>query len=67
MLKEVESGNFQSIKHLLANLCDWSIESSFNEKYYKINYLRSDKDMPEIEFLDYEPDGFTYKLRFYKA
>jgi hypothetical protein len=67
MLKEAISGNFMSIKNILMNLCDWSIESSFEDENYRVNYLRSDKNIPEIEFLDYKPDGFTYKLRFYKA
>jgi len=67
MLKEAESGHFMGIKNSLTNLCDWSIESSFEDENYRVNYLRSDKNIPEIEFLDYNPDGFTYKLRFYKA
>ena len=66
MLQEVEDGNFKSIKKLLTNLCDWSIESSFEDEHFRVNYLRSNKNILEIELLDYEPTGFTYRLRFYK-
>jgi len=66
MLQEVENGNFQSIKELLINLCDWSIESSFEGENFRVNYLRSDKNILAIEPLDYDPIGFTYRLRFYK-
>lgn len=65
MLKEVEDGNFAGIKKLLSNLCDWSIESSFEEENFRVNYLRSDRSIPEIEILDYKPEGFTHRLRFY--
>ena len=66
MLKEVEDGDFADIKKLLTNLCDWSIESSFQNESYRINYLKSDKKTLELEQLDYQPKGFTHRLRFYK-
>ncbi len=65
MLAEVENGDFQGIKESLTNLCDWSIESSYENENYRINYLRSDRSIDEIEILGQKPIGFTYILRFY--
>ncbi len=67
MQQEVEDGNFSDIKKLLMNLCDWSIESSHDKENYRINYLRSGNDMLPVEMLDYKPEGFTHRLRFYQS
>ena len=64
MLKETNSGNFKSIKENLKNLCDWSIESSFDDSNYRVNYLKSN-NIEDIEELEYKPVGFTHILRFY--
>ncbi len=66
MLEAAGDGDFGDIKEWLTNLCDWSIESSFEDKNYRVNYLRSDQNIAEIELLDYIPKGFTHILRFYK-
>ena len=54
------------IKEELANLCDWSIESSSATDNYRINYLKSDATLDDIEPLDYTPEGYTHIMRFYK-
>lgn len=66
MLKAKDRGDFQELNKTFENLCDWSIESSYEDENYRVNYLRSDSSVKEIEKLDYKPKGFTYRLRFYK-
>jgi len=65
MLNEVKDGDFKMLKDNLKNLCDWSIESSYEDKGYRVNYLR-DSNSKEIEKLNDIPQGFTHILRFYK-
>jgi len=65
LLAEANSGNFATIKSNFTNLCDWSIESSYNNKGFRINFLKSN-NVKDIEELDYIPDGFTHILKFYK-
>lgn len=64
MLEEIENGDFASIKENLTNLCDWSIESNFEDTSYRVNYLKS-SNVKDIEKLEYKPSGFTHILRFY--
>lgn len=64
MLKEINDGDFASIKANLLNLCDWSIESSNGSSSYRVNYLKSN-NIEDIEELNYKPLGFTHVLRFY--
>jgi hypothetical protein len=66
MLHEINDGDFEDIKRNLTNLCDWSIESHFEDGNYRINFLRADANIPEIEVLNTKPKGFTHKLRFYR-
>lgn len=54
------------IKKELTNLCDWSIESSSDTENYRINYLKSNTTLEDIEPLDYKPEGYTHIMRFYK-
>jgi len=65
LLNEVKDGDFAEIKESLSNLCDWSVESSFGDKYFRVNYLYSN-NVKEIESLTEKPKGFTHILRFYK-
>jgi hypothetical protein len=66
MLKKGEGGDFADIKRHLKNLCDWSIENKdSNGKSYRVNYLIS-TPKERIEKLDYDIEGFTHILRFYK-
>ncbi len=65
MLDEVNDGDFKMLKENLTNLCDWSIESSYEQESYRVNYLRS-SNIQEIEKLNFSVDGFTHILRFYK-
>ena len=65
MLEEVDDGDFKILKESLINLCDWSIESSYEQESYRVNYLRSSK-IQEIEKPILSIDGFTHMLRFYK-
>jgi len=59
------TGDFADLKKNFTNLCDWSIESKFNDGlYYKINYLTSSNKIDKIERLA-NCDGFTYILKFY--
>lgn len=66
MLNEAEDGDFADIKESLSNMCDWSIENSFDSKNYRINYLKSKSINDEEELLE-KVDGFTHILRFYTA
>lgn len=65
MLKEVDDGDFADIKENLTNLCDWSIESSYEDESFRVNFLHSN-NVKEIERLESKPKGFTHILRFYK-
>jgi len=65
LLDETNDGDFAEIKASLANLCDWSVESSFEDKNFRINYLHSN-NVKDIEILDTKPKGFTHIFRFYK-
>lgn len=65
LLDEAKDGDFAEIKENLKNLCDWSVESSFGENAFRINYLYSN-NVKEIEPLSEKPKGFTHVLRFYK-
>lgn len=62
---EINDGDFKTISERFCSLCDWSIETKCLDGNYRVNFLR-DKDIQEIEKLDYEPKGFTHILRFYK-
>ena len=65
MLEEVNNGDFADIKESLKNLCDWSIESSFEDQNFRVNFLHSN-NVKDIESLETKPLGFTHILRFYK-
>ncbi|MBN2824488.1 MAG: hypothetical protein JXQ76_04120 [Campylobacterales bacterium] len=65
MLNIANGGDSDEIKKSLQNLCDWSIESSYEGEHYRINYLKS-SDSQEVEVLDSKPDGFTHIMRFYR-
>lgn len=65
LLDEVKDGDFADMKENLKNLCDWSVESSFGENSFRINYLYSN-NVKEIESISEKPKGFTHILRFYK-
>lgn len=59
------AGDISEIKNALINLCDWSIESSCNDEYFRVNFLHSN-NVKDIELLETKPKGFTHILRFYK-
>lgn len=61
-----ESGDFGDIRMRLKNLCDWSIETRFEEGYYRLNYLNSDKNASFEEKIE-SCEGFTHILKFYKS
>ncbi len=61
----LKQGDFGTIKSLLENLCDWSIESEFKEGKYRINYLVSDSSLPDHQPIDHV-EGFKYVFKFYK-
>jgi len=65
MIKEVDDGDFKIIKENLTNLCDWSIETNYEQGSYRVNYLRM-SNIHEIEKTSNRVDGFTHILRFYK-
>lgn len=65
MLQEINDGDFADIKESLKNLCDWSIESSFEDENFRVNFLHSN-NVKDIESLETKPLGFTHILRFYK-
>lgn len=59
------AGDISEIKKSLNNLCDWSIESSFKDEHFRVNFLHSN-NVKDIEMLESKPKGFTHILRFYK-
>lgn len=61
----LKRGDFSTIKDKLTNLCDWSIESKFDEGFYRINYLVSEPDTPSHEMIE-SAEGFKHILTFYK-
>jgi RNA-directed DNA polymerase len=61
----LRTGDFGEIQKYLRNLCDWSIESRFEEGHYRINYLTSDPVVPPYEEIQ-KADGFKHRLTFYK-
>jgi hypothetical protein len=65
MLQEIEDGDFADLEANLTNLCDWSIESSFENENFRVNFLHSN-NVKDIEILPTKPKGFTHILRFYK-
>lgn len=65
LLEEINDGDFADIKESLTNLCDWSVQSAFEEESFRINFLHSN-NIKEIEELKNKPKGFTHILRFYK-
>jgi len=66
-LTKIEStgGDMGNIKTLLFNLCDWSIEGTFNKENCRINLLYSNNSK-NIEKLEKSSGGFIHILRFYK-
>jgi len=61
----LKRGDFSTIKEMLLNLCDWSVESEFTEGKYRINYLVSKENAPAFEKIS-SVDGFKHILTFYK-
>jgi len=62
---QLNGGDFGTIAGKLENLCDWSIESKFNDGCYRINLLVSDKNIDKFYAID-DCEGFTYIFRFYR-
>lgn len=66
IIKEIYDGDFADIIKYLENLCDWSIESTFNDGSFRINYLSSSvSDLPK-EPID-SAEGFKHIFKFYKT
>jgi hypothetical protein len=61
MEKISNGGDMAEIKRNLKNLCDWSVETSYNDKSYRLDYLGHIDNNIEIE-----SRGFTHRLRFYR-
>lgn len=62
---KADRGDFGTVKELLTNLCDWSVESEFSEGAYRLNYLVSDVKVPPFEKIQ-NAKGFKYCFKFYK-
>jgi RNA-directed DNA polymerase len=58
-------GDFATIKTNLFNLCDWSIETQFQQGCFRINFLGSDPQLARDQKVNSCP-GFTHIFRFYK-
>jgi ankyrin repeat protein len=67
LLKKVEDkgGDLYNIKNNLMNLCDWSVEGSYENEAFRINFLHSN-NVKDIVKLEEKPDGFTHILKFYR-
>jgi len=64
LLEKSNGGDFSSIKRSLKNLCDWSVESCYNDECFRVNILKS-SNIKDIEKLAYKVQGFTHIMRFY--
>jgi hypothetical protein len=67
MKREIQTGHFQMIKDYFTSLCDWSIETTYKDKNFGINYL-SIVTVEDIEVVSpaVMSEGFSHILRFYK-
>lgn len=65
MLNEIDSGDFATIKNALFHVCDWSIESTFKDGSFRINYLASSTNIPAKENLE-SAEGFKHILTFFR-
>lgn len=63
--KNPNAGDFGSIKKHLHGLCDWSVESTWNNEPWRWNILK-DKHIDSREKLGLKPDGFKHILKFYR-
>lgn len=61
---KIKKGDFGSIFKKLKNLCDWSIESDFDDGSFRINYLTSKKDEKWREPIE-KVGGFKHIFKFY--
>jgi len=61
----LDGGDFGTLAGKLKNLCDWSIESKFNDGCFRINLLVSDMNIDRLYPID-DCEGFTYIFRFYR-
>ncbi|WP_197474558.1 hypothetical protein, partial [Tenacibaculum ovolyticum] len=61
---KLDTGTFGDISNYLKNLCDWSIESKFQEGEFRINYLISESNIETFESIN-ECKGFKHILTFY--
>jgi RNA-directed DNA polymerase len=60
-----KTGDFADLDSHFHNLCDWSIESNFNDgNAYRINYLDSKIGVDKISVIN-KCEGFTFVLKFY--
>lgn len=60
-----KTGDFADLHNYFYNLCDWSIESNFNNgNSYRINYLDSKEGIEKISEIN-KCEGFTFVLKFY--
>lgn len=67
-----DGGDFGDIRWNLQSLCDWSVESRFKGKNYRIDYLQAEKPSCINEKgtrvpVDYECRGFKHILKFYNS
>jgi len=61
-----QSGDLSDIVQNLKNLCDYSIEASYEKENFRVNFLHSN-NVKDTEILNEKPKGFTHILRFYKS
>jgi len=59
------AGDIADIVSTLQNLCDYSIECSYEDTNFRVNFLHSNNAKDIVE-LQEKPKGFTHILRFYK-
>lgn len=61
----LSKGDFETIKKNLLNVCDWSIESTFNEGAFRLNLLSSDSNGRFNTSIN-NSVGFKHIFKFYK-
>lgn len=60
-----QNGDLGDMIKYLKNLCDWSIETKFNEGEYRVNYLSAKNNCPHVEETE-SCLGFKHTFKFYK-
>ncbi len=60
-------GTFHKLKEQLHSICDLALESTYHDERFRINLLHDKLESELNKSLDYDVDGFVYRLKFYRS